>query len=319
MTQEKGFQYFPIALFSSVMGVSGVAISFRLVESLWASSFIVSTVLTGLATLMFMINAIILIYRCVYHFEEVKQDYEHPLKMNFFGAISISLLLLAVLYYHFNEALSLYVWIAGAMFQVALTLKVLTTLIWERTLEVPQFNAAWIIPIVGNIVVPLAGSYHVDPFINWIFYSIGIAFSIFYFTIFMFRMFFYPTPPAKLRPTLFILLAPPAIGFVSYIKLTGEIDAFAYILYGVAFYIGLLFIYQIKRFITAPFSVAWWAFLFPSAAVTNATIYLYQGVQAIYLEWLIYGQIVLLSLLMLFLLFKTMRLAINSSLLMKEK
>lgn len=319
MTQEKGLQYFPIALFSSVMGVSGVAISLRLVEDLWVNRFIASNVLTGLATFMFIINAVILIYRLAYHLDEVKQDYQHPLKMNFFGAISISLLLLAVLYYNFNETLSFYVWLAGAILQVGLTLKVLTTLIWERTLEVSQFNAAWVIPIVGNIVVPLAGVLHVDEVINWIFFSIGISFSVFYFTIFIFRMFFYPTPPAKLRPTLFILLAPPGVGFVSYIKLAGNMDAFAYILYGVAFYIGMLFIYQIKRFIAAPFSVAWWAFLFPSAAVTNATIYLYEGVDAAYLTWLIYAQVVALLLLTLFLLFRTIQLAINMSLFTKER
>src|SRR5690625_7468578 len=77
MTQEKGLQYFPTALFSSVMGVSGVAISLRLVEDLWVNRFIASNVLTGLATFMFIINAVILIYRLAYHLDEVKQDYQH--------------------------------------------------------------------------------------------------------------------------------------------------------------------------------------------------------------------------------------------------
>ncbi len=40
---------------------------------------------------------------------------------------------------------------------------------------------------------------------------------------------------------------------MSYIKLTGKLDVFAYILYGIAFYLGLLFLFQIKRFFSGPF------------------------------------------------------------------
>src|SRR5699024_8135058 len=101
--------------------------------------------------------------------------------------------------------------------------------------------------------------YHVDPHINWMFFSIGIMFSIIYMTIFMNRIIFHPPLPNQLTPTFFILLAPPSIGFISYVKLTGNVDAFAYVLYGFAFYLGLLFIVQFKRFFTIPFTISWWA------------------------------------------------------------
>lgn len=318
MEEKKGIRYFPIALFASVMGVSGVAISTRLLETTFNYNHILSTIITLLAVLFFIINGIILIFRLIRYPEDVKEDYEHPVKMNFFAAVSISLLLLAVLFYEYNETLSLVVWAFGAVLQVGLTLHILAKLIWIHSFQLEQFNPAWIIPIVGNIVAPLAGVHHVEPIVNWIFFSIGILFSIIYFTLLTNRIFFRPPVPDKLLPTFYILLAPPGIGFVSYIKLTGTVDAFAYVLFGIAFYIGLLFVFQLKRFLTIPFFISWWAYLFPSAAVTSATLYLYIETGYVLLRVLTIVQVIGLYALMIYLLIKSVNLLRTGALLVKE-
>lgn len=318
MEQERGVRYFPIALFASVMGVSGVAISLRLVENMLEQGHLLSNIIIIIASIMFVVNITILLFRLVRYKEEVKIDFQHPVRMNFFATIPISLLLLAVLYYEIIANVSFVLWLVGALLQVVLTLVVLSKLIWEKEFQLPQFNPAWFIPIVGNIVVPLAGVYHVDPFINWMFFGLGIVFSIIYFTIFINRIFFHPPLPVKLMPTFFILLAPPGIGFVSYVKLVGEVDVFAYILYGFAFYLGLLFIFQLKRFLKIPFFISWWAFLFPSAAVTNATIFLYEATHYYLLQVLIYIQIIGLIVLTLYLFWRTIGLVRNKKLCIKE-
>jgi len=318
MEQEKGIQYFPIALFSSVMGVAGVAISIRLMEEAQGWNHTISIIIMLLATAMFIVNGAIVIYRLVKFRDDVKADFNHPVKMNFFGTISISLLLLALLYYNISIGFSFILWILGVLLQVWLTLAILSKLIWEKEFQLAQFNPTWFIPIVGNIVVPLAGVFHADLIINWVFFSIGVVFTIVYLTIFINRIFFQPALPPPLTPTLFILLAPPGIGVVSYLKLVGEIDAFVYIVYGVAFYIGLLFVYQIKRFFTIPFFVSWWAYLFPSAAMTNATMHIYHETGIIYIYFLFVIQFVALIILTLILFWKTIGMLINKKLFVKE-
>lgn len=318
MRADKGVRYFPIALFSSVMGLSGVAMSLRLIENTYKMNHVTSSVVTILATMMFIINALILLYRLSFFFEDVKQDFEHPIKINFYAAISISLLLLGTLYIDFNELLSLIVWALGAFIQASLTLIILSKLIWNSSFKLSQFNPTWFIPIVGNIVVPLGGVYHVDPEISWIFFGIGIVFSIIYMTLSFNRLFFHGPIPVPLMPTLFILLAPPGIGLVSYVKLIGEVDTFAFILYGFAIYLGLLFIVQFKRFFLTRFYISWWAFLFPSAAVTNATIYMYVATNhALYKSFFII-QIIGLIILTLYTLARTIQLALSGVLFMKE-
>lgn len=318
MQEEKGLRYFPIALFASVMGVSGLAMSIRLIEQVYETTNIASNIVMGIASLMFLVNITMFFYRLINFREDVKVDFNHPVRMNFFAAISISLLLLGALYYDLNVTLSYYTWLLGAIVQFLLTLLILTKLIWVHDFKLPQFNPAWFIPIVGNIVVPLAGTYHASPMINWMFFGMGITFSIIYFTIFMNRIFFQPALPRKLTPTLFILLAPPGIGFVSYYRLTGEIDVFAYIMFGFAFYLGLLFIFQLRRYLTTPFFISWWAFLFPSAAVTNATILMHEHTGEAFLSWIYHLQFIGLIALTIYLFAKTIGLMTKGMLCVKE-
>lgn len=317
--QEKGLRYFPIALFASVMGVSGLALSLRLVESIYEFNNIVSNIVVVIATLMFLVNITIFFYRLINFSEDVVKDFNHPVKMNFFGAISISLLLLGALYYDMHEGLSYITWLLGAIVQFFLTLAILSRLIWQHEFQLGNFNPAWFIPIVGNIVVPLAGVYHATEWINWMFFGIGIVFSVIYYTIFIQRVYFAPPIPVKLTPTYFILLAPPGIGFIAYIKLTEQFDMFAYVLIGFALYIGFLFLFQLRRFFTIPFFISWWAFIFPSAAITNAIIHFQQHIGGTVLEIIFHLQVGGLITLTVYVFAKTVGLIMQRKLCIKEE
>lgn len=319
VAKERGLRYFPIALFASVMGVSGLAMSLRLIENIYDFNRITSNTVVIIATLMFLINIVIFLYRFINFREDVIKDFNHPVKMNFFGAISISLLLLGTLFYEMNESLSFYTWLIGAIAQFLLTIAILSKLIWKHEFQLGHFNPAWFIPIVGNIVVPLAGVYHAAEWINWMFFGIGVMFSIVYYTIFIQRIYFQPPIPLKLTPTFFILLAPPGIGFVAYVKMMEQIDVFAYILIGFAIYLGVLFLFQLKRFFTIPFFISWWAFLFPSAAVTNAVIHLQQHVGGFVLEIIYHLQLGGLIVLTIYLFAKTIGLMLQRKLCIKEE
>lgn len=308
MTNKRKLRFFPIMLFASVMGIAGVSIAMSYFEQVNGFQPLISWLFFFTACLLFLINGGILLYRLGRYKEDVINEFNHPIKMNFFGAISISLLLISVPILNIYSNLSFIIWFIGMVFQLILTLSVLSKLIWKHQFQINVFNATWFIPLVGNIVVPLAGVEHVSMSINWIFFSIGLLFSIIYMTLFIYRVYFHPAFPEPLKPSFFILLAPPGIGFSSYIRLTGELDGFAWLLYGVAFYLGLLFIIQFKRFFTGRFYISWWAYLFPSAAVTNATYLLYINTNESLFKIIFQIQSIGLIILSIFLTWKTIEL-----------
>src|SRR5690625_4668904 len=229
------------------MGYAATAIAIKNLEILYDSAQYMSTVFIIFTCILFIFNSFVLIYRLFRYKEEVKNELNHPVQANFFATISISLLLLSVLFLDVWESFSFAIWILGAVLQLSLTLMILTKLMWNSSLEKVSFAPVSFIPIVGNLVVPIAGSFHVAAEINWFFFGIGIFFSIVYMTMFMNRMFFVDSLPDMLIPTLFILLAPPSVGFVAYINMNGGFNQFAYILYSVALFIGLLLFIQLRK------------------------------------------------------------------------
>jgi len=93
------------------------------------------------------------------------------------------------------------------------------------------------------------------------------------FTIMLYRIIFHHPLTKKLLPTFFIFIAPPAVGFVSYFRITnGSIDIFSMFLYFVSLFTLFLLLFMIKMYDLKEFFISWWAYTFPLAAISIATI-----------------------------------------------
>ena len=87
------------------------------------------------------------------------------------------------------------------------------------------------------------------------------------------RLIFHPDPlPERLAPSLAILVSSPAVGCVAWLQLTGRVDEAYRLIFFIALFSALLVIRLWRLAATAPISVAWWAYTFPSAALATAAI-----------------------------------------------
>jgi tellurite resistance protein len=68
-----------------------------------------------------------------------------------------------------------------------------------------------------------------------------------------------------------ILIAPPAVAFVAYLRLTGGIDPAARMLVNMAYVFAALVLVQLPKLRTLPFALSWWALSFPLAALSIAS------------------------------------------------
>jgi len=198
--------------------------------------------------------------------EAVSEEFQHPIKLSFFPAFSISMILLSIATLSISRELSFTLWSIGTLLHLMLTIYVLNQWIHHPKFQIIHMTPAWFIPVVGNILVPIAGVEHGYTEVSWFFFSIGIIYWVVLKTLVLNRMMFHDPMPGKLLPTMFILIAPPAVGFISYLKLNGELDNFARILFYAAMFLLVLLLSQLPRFTRIKFFMSWWAYSFPIAA-----------------------------------------------------
>ncbi len=263
----------PVPLFASVMGLTGLTIAWRRAEEVFGWDHVASNPLMFATLALYVVLLVLYAAKWFKHPGAVKHEFAHPVRISFFPAISIGALLLAIPTRATSPELSLGLFAFGAMLHLTLTIVILSSWIHHTRYEIAHSTPAWFIPIVGNIIVPIPGMAHGWIEVSWFFFSIGFVFWIVLLTIMMNRFFFHPPVPAKLLPTLFILIAPPAVGCLSWLALHGgEIDGMARVLYYIGLFTTMLLLYQLPHFAKLPFALPWWAYSFPSAAITIATL-----------------------------------------------
>lgn len=276
MNQQSRLSFFPVSFFAMVMGLTGYVLVLQKAESLWLATSMVSLSVLILVSLLFVTLLGFYLAKWMSHTEAVKAEWNNPIRMHFFPTISISFLLLAIAYLEVNSSVSRILWIIGTALHLLATLAILSAWIRQTKYEIHHFNPAWFIPIVGNILVPVAGVQFAGRDLLWFFFSIGIIFWLPMFTILLYRIIFHHPIAEKLIPTFFILIAPPAVGYVSYVKLTGALDNFATVLYFFALFLVLLLLTQFKMFYGIRFYLSWWAYSFPIAATAIASFSYYK-------------------------------------------
>lgn len=310
MNSSTRLEHFPISFFAMIMGLSGLTIAWEKAQHVFHLELNTTVLLAPFTAGVFLVFVALYLAKLFRFKAAVIKEIKHPIKINFFPAISISLILLSVAFIQFVPVLSKIFWFLGVSLHLLFTVYVMNVWIHHEHFELHHLNPAWFIPVVGNVLVPITGVGLGYIEISWFFFSIGILFWLILLTIIFNRVLFHNPLPGKLMPTLFILIAPPAVGFISYMKLGGELDAAARILYYCGLFFTLLLLVQIKRFANLQFFLSWWAYSFPMAAITLATMLMYETT-GIYgfaiLSWVL---LVLLSLVVVFLLYKTLK-AVN--------
>ncbi len=269
-------QHFPVALFAMIMGLGGLTIAWRKAEELLALPFSVSPWLLGLSTGLLVLLAALYATKVLRYRPAAASEWSHPVKMNFVPTISIALILLSIAWLPVSTLYSKLLWLLGSGLHLALTLYVMTQWMHHSKLEITHINPAWFIPVVGNILVPIAGMAHAPAQVSWFFFSIGLIFWPPLLTIILYRVIFHGSLPERLMPTLFILIAPPAAGYLAYVSLTGAADPIAHVLYHTGLFFTLLLFAQGGWFLRLKFNLSWWAYSFPLAAITIATLDMFQ-------------------------------------------
>lgn len=273
-------KHFPIPLFAVVMGLSGLTIVFQKAAANFGYPHFIGDVLSFITAGTYIALLCFYFAKFVKHAEAVKKEFAHPIRINFFPAISICMLLLSIVFEHSAPAISIFLWFVGAPLHLFFTLYVFRFWI-VNNLEINHSNPAWFIPVVGNVLVPITGVNYAGIEVSTFFFSIGMFFWVILFAIILNRIIFHHQMAMKFLPTLFIFIAPASVGCIAYYKINfamtqvASFDMFAFALYDIGLFTTMLLIFMSKEFSKVSFAITWWAYTFPMAAITISTILLY--------------------------------------------
>jgi tellurite resistance protein len=266
---------FPISFFAVSMGLTGSTIVMQKMEIIAGWPAVLSSLMLCFAMGVFAVLTIFYFAKILFFPEIVVKELTHPVRMHFAPTFSVTMLLISVATLNIMSWLSALLWYVGASIHIIFTFYTLTTWIQYQKFEPHHANPSWFIPILGNLVVPVAGVAFVSPIVNWFFFSIGFMFWILLFSVILNRLIFHSPLPEKLMPTLFILIAPPAVAFIAFVKMTGEAGNFGMFLYGLSLFLFLLVFAQWRLLYNIKFYLSWWAYSFPISSTILASVQFY--------------------------------------------
>lgn len=265
--------------FAIVMGLCGLSLAWhRAGDSALATSL--SAALGALAALVFVLLLFGTLWRIAMHRDAVHEDWRHPVRHAFFAALPISLILLATVVVAQSASLALAeaLWLLGASVQLGVTVWVLSR--WLRgadgKLAWPSFTPVLFVPVVGNVLTPLAGGAvgHAD----WAAAQFGIGLLLWPVVLCLLavRIGLVGLWPARLLPTTFITIAPPSVVGLAALQMQAPITL-AWMAWGMALFFVLWSTTVLPRLRDQAFGLPFWGLSFPLAAFAALSLRLAAG------------------------------------------
>ena len=302
--------------FAIVMGWSGLGLAWhRAAPAMGEMAGVLSAGAALVALLAFVTLALAMILRWQRHAPAVREDLNHPVRHAFFAAIPISLLLLvtlAVAHLGPQQPGLGALWLIGSLGQFGVTLWVLSR--WLRG-NATQGASAWnwsgitpalFIPVVGNVLAPLAGvPLGFQPWAAAQF-GLGLLFWPVVVVLIVVRIAQVGMLPDRLLPTLFIFVAPPAVIGLAALQF-GAPALWVWMLWGMALAQALWVATQARRIADQPFGIPHWGMRFPLAALAALSLRLAEMPDGRWLQVPALALLALATLIILGLSFATVR------------
>jgi tellurite resistance protein len=263
--------------YALVMGLSGLSLAWhRAVPLMGDLAGALGMLVGALAAVVFGVLVVATVLRGLRYPEAWAEDRRHPVRHTFIAALPISILLLAtvgVATVGPQPALAA-LWWAGSAAQLFVTWWVLAR--WWRPaaqggLHWAGVTPALFIPIVGNVLVPLAGVPLGQADWSAAQFGLGLLFWPLVMVMLLARMASQGLWAERLLPTAFILIAPPAVVGLAVLQF-GAPPLLAWMCWGMALFTLLWVASLVPRIIQQPFGLPHWAISFPLAAFAALTL-----------------------------------------------
>ena len=263
--------------FAIVMGLGGLSLAWhRAVPVMGEGAELAAGLIGAIAAAVFAVLALATLLRGRRHPEAWAEDRRHPVRHTFISTLPIAVLLLATVAvasgWQGDAVLAL--WWAGALGQWFVTWWVLVR--WWRGaalggLQWASVTPALFIPIVGNVLVPLAGVPLGQGAWSAAQFGIGLLFWPVVMALLLVRIVSQGMWAERLLPANFIFIAPPAVVGLSALQFGAPLLV-GWALWGMALFSLAWVLPLLRRIANQPVGLPHWGMSFPLAAFAALTL-----------------------------------------------
>jgi tellurite resistance protein len=263
--------------FAVVMGLAGLALAWhRAAPAMGDMAGGVALVVAVAAGAVFAALAVASAVRARRYGAAFREDFAHPVRHPFVAAIPISVILLATASVAMAgpSPLAATAWWLGSLAQLLVTAWVVGK--WWRGnqpggISWASLTPALVIPVVGNVLVPLAGVPLGHAEWSAAQFAVGLFFWPLVQALILVRLATQGSWPERLQPAVFVFVAPPSVVGLALLQF-GAHPLLAWGAWGLALFALLAAATQARRILALPFAMPHWAMSFPLAAFSALTL-----------------------------------------------
>lgn len=310
MSEHHLIKYLAPSWFAVIMGTGGLGNILYIWQDSFFAGRILGMGLAALADIFFFLVLIPWIIRWFFYYEYVLRDLHHPITVNFFVTMPVATTIVGtnifIIWSSYLSELLVYrltflTWIVAIAGVVIFTFYTTFRMMRMEVCPNPEtMNFSWIMAPIANMAVLLIGNpvltQTISLYPKWALSVLilntallGIGFFLFIFisAIIFVRLAQYSLPPAEMTPSFGIFLSAVGLAVSAIIdtsintKLMGMLPSVdlsylgAAVIWGFGIWIiGIIILISIHQIRQGgiPFSLGWWAFIFPLAAYTIASL-----------------------------------------------
>ncbi|WP_456453702.1 tellurite-resistance/dicarboxylate transporter [Thermococcus sp.] len=281
--------------FASVMGTGALALVSKVYSSKLSILGSVARGLTYFNTALFFILLIPWVLRWLKYRKNAMDDLYHPLVCHFYGTIAIAMLVLSADYLLIlgDSSIARIFWLMGMPLTIFFSFLIPYLMFIQERIDIKNVTPAWFIPPVGLIVIPLSGAPLMGTFqgfwkefavtVNYFAWGARFFLYLALFAIVMHRFIAHEPLPCGIAPAIWINLGPIGAGTSTLYMLIKNSEfitvkelffGFGFIFWGFGVWwlaMAIIMTLHYLRRLNLPYSLSWWAFIFPLGAYVSAT------------------------------------------------
>ncbi len=258
-------EHLPLPLLAAPLGIAGVGLAWRSAHETLGAPFLIGEALLALSVLVWIGVVGLQAARLLRHPDAMAAELRHPVRIAFVAAPTIALMAVGAFFHPYAPGLGVAVWAVASALHLVVAMLLLRRIVDGRG-ELAMLTPPLMIPLVGNVLAPVFGARMGFPDVSWMLFGVGVLLWLMVMPLLLHRLIVGPPLPPPLKPSLVVLLAPPAIAALAMVALAGEPGGPALAFGGVAILVAAVLLALAGEIARTPFGLAWWATTFPTSA-----------------------------------------------------